>query len=126
MVSEKVVHFQACQMATTNSVKQHKLRKLIAWMSGKEGKGMEFISLYIPMEKKSLDEILAMLKFESDSAASESENVSVRDRLQDALKNVIQRLKQGNEIPENGLAIFAGTFVYNLFAFEGSYCCYCR
>ena len=93
MVSEKVVHFQACQMATTNSVKQHKLRRLIAWLSDKEGKGIEFISLYIPREK-SIDEIVAILKCESDSAAAKSESVSVRDRLQDALKNVIQRLKQ--------------------------------
>jgi peptide chain release factor subunit 1 len=112
MVSEKVVHFQACQMATTNSVKQHKLRRLIAWLSDKEGKGMEFISLYIPREK-SIDEIVAILKCESDSAARKSESVSVRDRLQDALKNVTQRLKLHKEIPENGLAIFAGTFVAN-------------
>ena len=109
MVSEKVVHFQACQLATTNSVKQHKLRKLIAWLSDKEGRGMEFISLYVPREK-SIDEIVAILKCESDSAAGKSENVSVRDRLQEALKNVIQRLKLHNEIPGNGLAIFAGTF----------------
>ena len=112
MVSEKVVHFQACQMATTNSVKQHKLRRLIAWLSDKEGRGMEFISLYIPREK-SIDEIVAILKCESDSAARKSESVSVRDRLQDALKNVIQRLKLQKEIPENGFAIFAGTFVAN-------------
>jgi peptide chain release factor subunit 1 len=99
-------------MATTNSVKQHKLRRLIAWLSDKEGKGMEFISLYIPREK-SIDEIVAILKCESDSAAGKSESVSVRDRLQDALKNVTQRLKLHKEIPENGLAIFAGTFVAN-------------
>ena len=112
MVSEKVVHFQACQMATTNSVKQHKLRRLIAWLSDKEGKGIEFISLYIPREK-SIDEIVSVLKCESDSAAGKSESVNVRDRLQDTLKNVIQRLKLHKEIPENGLAIFAGTFVAN-------------
>ena len=112
MVSEKVVHFQACQMATTNSVKQHKLRRLIAWLSDKEGRGMEFISLYIPREK-SIDEIVTILKCESDSAAGKSENVSVRDRLQDALKNVIQRLKLHKEILDNGLAIFAGTLVAN-------------
>jgi peptide chain release factor subunit 1 len=109
MVSEKVVHFQACQMATTNSVKQHKLRRSIAWLSDKEGRGMEFISLYVPREK-STDEIVAILKCESDSAIGKSKSVSVRDRLQDALKNVIQRLKLQNEIPANGLAIFAGTF----------------
>jgi peptide subunit release factor 1 (eRF1) len=41
-------------------VKQHKLRKLIAWLSDKEGKGMEFISLYIPREK-SIGDIIAIL-----------------------------------------------------------------
>ncbi len=99
-------------MITTNSVKQHKLRRLIAWLSEKEGRGMEFISLYIP-RGKSIDEIVAILKSESDSAAEKSESVSVRDRLQDALKNVVQRLKLRNEISENGFAIFAGTFVAN-------------
>jgi peptide chain release factor subunit 1 len=97
-------------MATTNSVKQHKLRKLIACLSDKEGRGMEFISLYIPREK-SIEEVVAILKGESDSAVMKSERV--RDRLQDALKNVIQRLKLQKEIPGNGLAIFAGTFVSN-------------
>ena len=100
-------------MATSNSVKQHKLRKLIAWLSDKEGRGMEFISLYIPRQT-SIDEIVANLKEESDSVAIKFENVrDVRDRLQDALKNVIQHLKLQKEIPENGLAIFAGTFVAN-------------
>ena len=74
---------------------------------------MEFISLYIP-QGKSIDEVVAILKEESDSAVTKSENSKdVRDRLQDALKNVIQRLKLQKEIPENGLAIFAGTFVAN-------------
>jgi peptide chain release factor subunit 1 len=97
-------------MATTNSVKQHKLRKFIAWLSDKEGRGMEFISLYIPREK-SIDEVVAILKEESDSVIMKSE--SVRDRLQETLKSIIQRLKLQKEIPENGLAIFAGTFVAN-------------
>jgi peptide chain release factor subunit 1 len=103
-------------MATTNSVKQHKLRKLIAYLSDKQGRGMEFISLYIPREK-SIDEMVAFLKCESDSAAAKSE--SVKDRLQDALKNVIQHLKLQKEIPENGLAVFAGTFVANDLEGEG-------
>ena len=110
LVTEKVTHFRACQMATTNSVKQHKLRKLIACLSDKEGRGMEFISLYIPREK-STDEIVAILKQESESAVMKSE--SVKNRFQDVLKNVIQHLKLRKEIPENGLAIFAGTFVAN-------------
>src|SRR5208282_5568386 len=99
-----------------NSVKQHKLRKLIAWLSEKEGRGMEFISLYIPHES-SIDDIIATLKEESCSVATKSE--SVRDRLQDVIKNVMQRIKLHNEIPENGLAIFAGTFVGNESEIEG-------
>ncbi|MGD0160122.1 MAG: peptide chain release factor aRF-1 [Candidatus Bathyarchaeia archaeon] len=106
-MTEKVTHFYGCQMATTNSVKQHKLRKLMACLSDKEGRGMEFVSLYLPREK-SIDEVVAMLKRESDSAVVKSEGV--RDRLQDAVKNVIQHLKLQKEIPDNGLAIFAGTF----------------
>ena len=98
-------------MATTNSVKQHKLRRLIAWLSDKEGRGTEFISLYIPRQM-SIDDIVANLKEESDSVAIKFENArDVRNRLQDALKNAIQHVKLHKEIPENGLAIFAGTIV---------------
>ncbi len=93
-------------------MKQHKLRKLIAWLSEKEGRGTEFISLYIP-RGTSIDELVAILKKEFDSVALKSESdKDVRNRLQDALKNVIQHLKS-KEIPENGLAIFAGTFAAN-------------
>jgi len=110
LVTGKVTRFYGCQMTTTNSVKQHKLRRLIAWLSDKEGRGKEFISLYVPRETP-IDELVEVLKKESDSAVVKSE--SVRDRLQETLKNVIQRLKLQKEIPENGLAIFAGTFVAN-------------
>jgi peptide chain release factor subunit 1 len=72
---------------------------------------MEFISLYIPREK-SVEEVAAFLKCESDSAAAKSE--AVKDRYQDALKTVGQRLKLEKEIPGNGLAVFAGTFAKEL------------
>ena len=107
LVSEKNTHFHACQLSTSNSVKQHKLRKLMAWLSGKEGKGREFISLYIP-NGKAMDEIVEFLKEKSASEVMKSDITG--HRLQDALKSVIQRLKQKEEIPENGLAVFAGTF----------------
>ncbi len=98
-------------MATTNSVKQHKLRKQIAYLSNQEGRGLEFLSLYIPIGK-SIDEIVTNLKDESDSAATKNENSKdVRNRLQEAIKNVIQRLKQQKEIQDNGLALFAGVFI---------------
>ena len=110
MVAEKVTHFHACQMGTTNSVKLHKLRKLIASLSDKEARGMEFVSLYIPKEK-SVGKIVEILKKESDSEVTKSENA--KDCVQNSLKNIIQRLKLHEEIPENGLAIFAGTYVPN-------------
>ena len=100
MVSEKVVHFQACQMATTNSVKQHKLRKRIAWLSDKEEGEWSSSRSTLPREK-STDEIVAILKRILTLVVVKSESVSVRDRLQNAPKNVIHHLKLKHEIPEN-------------------------
>ena len=102
MVSEKNSHFHACQLSTSNSVKQHKLRKLIASLSGKEGQSKDFISLYVPFGK-SQDEVVAFLKEESEAAKS--------DNSKNTIKNVIQRLKQNKETPENGLALFASNIV---------------
>jgi len=113
LVSERITHFHGCQLATSKSVKQHKLRKLIASLSGKEGKGTEFISLYIP-PKTPIDQVVATLKAESDSADARNESLrGIWERRQDALKNIIQRVKLQKEIPENGLALFAGSFAAN-------------
>jgi len=87
-------------------VKQFKLRKLIASLSDKETIEKEIISLYIPPEA-SIDKTVAVLKAESDSAATRSE--SLKKSLQEAIKSIIQHLKQENQIPKNGLAVFAGT-----------------
>jgi len=95
-------------MATSDSVKQHKLRKLIARLSDKEGKGKELLSLYIPAGT-SIDEIVSFLKEKSDSADVKSGRGE--GCLGEALKNVIQRLRLQKEVSGNGLAVFAGTFV---------------
>ena len=105
--SEKVTHIYACQMATSDSVNRHKLRKMIAWLSDKEGMGKEFISLYIP-PTASTDQIITTLK--NGTNLSNQENERTMDRLQDNLKNLIQHLKVKKKIPENGLALFVGTF----------------
>lgn len=94
-------------MTTTDSVKQHKLRKLIAWLSDKEGKGTEFTSLYVP-RRTTIDETVTRLKNDYDSFKLEPKRVS--DRSQVTFKNIIQQLKLHKDIPENGLAIFAGFF----------------
>ncbi|MCW4005826.1 MAG: peptide chain release factor aRF-1 [Candidatus Bathyarchaeota archaeon] len=97
-------------MATTDSVKQHKLRKLIAWLADKEGKDKDFISLYIPPEA-TIDKIIATIKKENTSIDEKSERIE--GQLQKNLKKLIQRLKQEKEIPANGLVVFAGTFPTN-------------
>ena len=88
-------------MATSKSVKQHKLRKLIACLSDKKALSKDFVSLYIPKQAP-LDEVVANLKKTPDNVA--------KDSLPNVLKNIIQYLKQLKEIPENGVAIFAGIY----------------
>jgi len=109
LTSKKITHFHGCHIATSNSVKQHKLRKRIAWLSNKEGPKTEFISLYIP-STTSLDMIIRNLKNEHTSTGN-TKDERLSDRLQAASKSIIQHLKQKKEIPENGLAIFAGTLL---------------
>ncbi len=105
MFTQKATLLHACHLATSNSVKLHKLRKLIALLSEEEGREKEFISLYIP-PSTSLDTIIAMLKKETDAMLPKFE--STRDRIREVVKSVIQNLKQLKEIPDNGLAVFAG------------------
>ena len=99
--------FYSCQIASTHSVKQHKLRKRIAYLSDKESKTKDFISLYL-QPKTALEQVIAAIKKESECATSESERE--KQQLQDTLKIVVQQLKQHKEISENGLALFAGTY----------------
>ncbi len=110
MVTEKVTRFYGCQLTTTHSAKQHKLSKLIAWLSDKEAPDREFISLYIPPHI-SIEQVVANIKKEAESAVLDSKNAT--DRLQTAVKNMLQHVKAKTELPENGLAIFAGTFLGN-------------
>ncbi len=97
-------------MATTDSVKQHKLRKLIARLSDEEGKGKEFISLYLPAGT-SIAETVGFLKEKSDSIDVKSRGVE--GRVREAIKAAVQHLKLHTEISGNGLAVFAGAFVGN-------------
>jgi len=113
MVTEKPAHFLGCQLATSKSVKQHKLRKRIAWLSAKEAKDKEFLSLYIP-SGASIDQVVDTVKNAPDCKAESNANT---ERLEAAPKQLLQHLKQKGEIPGNGVAVFAGTFAAS--AFEG-------
>jgi peptide chain release factor subunit 1 len=93
-------------MTATNSVKQYRMRKLIASLSGREGREKDFVSLYIPREQ-STDEVITILREKLDS--DEIRSQSNRDRVQDVLTKLMHHLKLQKEIPENGLAIFAAS-----------------
>lgn len=108
MGTERVTRFYGCQLTTSNSSKQHKLRKLVAWLSDKQGRGKEFISFYIP-GRALVESVVANIKKDTEciTLKTQSEN----DRFQVALKNALKHLKLQTEIPENGLAIFAGALL---------------
>jgi peptide chain release factor subunit 1 len=99
--------FYSCQVASSNSVKLHKLRKQIAYLSEKESKTKDFISLYVPAQSN-VEQITAIIKKETDCAVVKSERE--KEHFQDAVKSLVQQLKQHREIPENGVAFFAGNY----------------
>jgi peptide chain release factor subunit 1 len=94
-------NFLGCQIATSKSVKQHKLRKLIACLSDTNAPKKDFVTLYIAKETP-IDGIIADLKKASDYKSENS--------LPNVLRNIIQYLKQLKQNPENGLALFAGIY----------------
>jgi peptide chain release factor subunit 1 len=92
-------------MASSKSVKLHKLRKQIAYLSDKESKAKDFVSLYIPAETD-LEQMGAYVRKQLDWAASGSERE--KERVKNVIKTVAQQLRGYSEVPENGLALFAG------------------
>ena len=111
MIDKKINHFHACHEATSDSVKLHKLRKLVAYLSNQQGREMDFVSLYIPA-KTSIDYVIAFIKGESDSTEIRFDNEN--NHFKENLKKIANHLKQQKEIPENGLAMFAGTVINNI------------
>ena len=109
VVSENT-HFYSCQIASTNSVKRHKLRKQIAFLSEKESEAKDFLSLYVPAQSN-VEPIIATIKKETEGIVFESERE--KEHLQDAVKSLVHQLKQQEKILENGLALFAGNYTDN-------------
>ncbi len=90
----------------TDSVALYKMRKILAELSTKIGRGTELVSLYIPL-KRPLHEISSALKEEYNTASNIKSDVT-RTHVQDALVKIMQRLKLYDKTPENGIAMFCG------------------
>lgn len=84
-----------------------RFRKLLEMLEKKEGRGTELISVYIPPGKR-VSEVMSDLRSEWGTA-SNIKSKTTRKNVQDALTKVMERLKLFREIPDTGLAIFAGT-----------------
>jgi peptide chain release factor subunit 1 len=94
-----------------DSVRLYKIRKVISELSGKEGRGTELVSLYIP-PKKPIHEVIAYLRNEWGTAGNIKSDTT-RNHVQDALTKTMQKLKLYRETPDNGLVIFCGALMTN-------------
>ncbi len=92
------------QVASTDSVKKYKMRKLIASLSSKEATAKDLVSVYIPREK-SIEDTDLFLKEQLDYPEIKSQ--ATRQEVREEFSEIIHHLKTRNEIPDNGLAIFA-------------------
>jgi peptide chain release factor subunit 1 len=91
---------------TSRSVALYRVKRLLAELSEKKGRGTELISLYIP-PKKALHEVISALREEYGTAANIKSDTT-RNHVMDALVKTMQRLKLYKTTPENGLVIFCG------------------
>jgi len=89
-----------------DSFDEYKIRKLIAELESKEGRGTELISLYVP-PKRAISDVMRDLREEA-STASNIKSKTTRKNVMDAIESILQRLKLFKEPPNNGLVIFCG------------------
>ncbi len=97
--------------AKKTSLELFRLKKTLATLSDKEGRGTELISLYVPHGKKISDAINNLR--DEYGTASNINSTTTRKNVMDAIVKVQQRLKLFKEPPENGLVIFCGAIPQN-------------
>jgi len=93
------------------SLERFKLKKALATLSKKEGRGTELVSLFVPPGKQVAD-VMTMLRQEYGTA-SNIKSDTTRKNVQDAITKVMQRLKLFREIPMTGVVIFSGAIPQN-------------
>lgn len=98
-------------MSKRTSLELYRLKRILGTLAGKEGRGTELISLYIPPGKQ-ISEVMNMLR-EEYGTASNIKSTTTRKNVQDAIVKVQQRLKLFKETPETGLVIFCGAVPQN-------------
>jgi len=84
-----------------------RFQRMLEMLEGKEGRGTELITVYIPPGKQ-VSEVMSDLRSEWGTAGN-IKSKTTRKNVQDALTKVMERLKLFKRIPDTGLVIFAGT-----------------
>jgi len=90
----------------SESLKDYRLRKTLDALAGKQGRGTELISVYVPSGRQ-VSDIMNNLRDEYGKASNIKSRVT-RKNVQEAIAKVQQRLKMIDKTPENGVVIFCG------------------
>jgi len=94
-----------------NDLQRFKVKKILEILKSKKGFHTELISLYIPHDRK-LSDVTNYLKNE----VSESQNIKsklTRKNVLDGISTLSGMLKNYNEVPDNGIVMFAGAIPQN-------------
>lgn len=93
------------------SVERYKFRKLIESLEGRQGRGTELVTLYIPPGRR-IDEVIGYLRQEL-ATASNIKSKGTRKAVMDAIESAIQRLKLFKDPGPTGLIVFSGSIPQN-------------
>lgn len=94
-----------------SSLERFRLKRVLSTLAGKEGRGTELVSLYVPPDRQ-VSDVMNMLRQEYGTA-SNIKSTTTRKNVQDAIVKVQQRLKLFKGVPERGLVIFSGSIPQN-------------
>jgi peptide chain release factor subunit 1 len=94
-----------------SSLSQFRLKRSLAVLAKKEGRGTELISLYVTPGKQIYD-VINQLRQEF-TTASNIKSATTRKHVQDAITRTMQRLKLFKASPDMGLVIFCGALPQN-------------
>lgn len=93
-------------MNSMNELERMKLKSVVEELKKYSAQHTEFVSVYVPADY-SINKIKEHL-FQERNTASNIKSAVTRKNVIDALEKMLQFLKNYNETPKNGLAIFSG------------------
>ena len=89
------------------SLARCRFQRMLEMLEGKEGRGTELITVYIPPGKQ-LSEVMSDLRTEWGTAGN-IKSKTTKKNVQDGLTKVMEQLKLFRTTPPTGLVLFAGT-----------------